>query len=79
MLPWFELSVLPTALPSPTTFSSPTTMVPDTSRPAATPPPDAVTVSRSNIWSTSPSAQMFWLTDESTIVSRSSIAVVLYV
>jgi len=48
-----------------------------TSSPAAmAPSPEAITASWLNIWETSPLAQMFWFTDWSVIVSRSSMVVV---
>ena len=42
---------------------------------AIAPSPEAMIASLSKSWVTSPSAQMFWLTDMSVRVSRSSIVV----
>ena len=79
-----ESSTTSTSVSLPMTTSSPASIVVDSSQvlsTAASPPaatassPEATFASLSNVWVTSPSAQMFWLTDWSMIVSRSSIDV----
>ncbi len=71
-----SVSVLPTAM-SPVSMSVVELSIPTSSPAAIESSPAAITASWSNSCVTSPSAQIVWLTDWSTIVARLSIVKLL--